>query len=91
MSFDAPQPQPQPQPLAQPQPQPEIRLQRPPAGSPGADPVVLMLLAFVVAGILGATVYVVAVHPRLANPVIAAATVAAPLVAVLIAVYLRRR
>ncbi|MFD9475169.1 hypothetical protein [Streptomyces goshikiensis] len=51
----------------------------------------LMLLAFVIAGILGATVYVVAVHPRLANSVIAAATVAAPLVAVLIAVYLRRR
>lgn len=62
-----------------------------PAGNPGADPVVLLLCALVVALILGIVGYVVAVHPRLSNPVMAAAAVAVPLVAVLIAVLVRRR
>ncbi|MFE1873087.1 hypothetical protein ACFW9N_19610 [Streptomyces sp. NPDC059496] len=64
-------------------------MRRAPAGNLGTDPVVLLLLALVVTLLLGAVAYVVFVHPKLANPVMAAATVAAPLVAVLIAVLLR--
>ncbi|MFJ4778069.1 hypothetical protein [Streptomyces sp. NPDC088762] len=81
MTVNTPQPQPE--------PQPPVRQSS--AGNPGADPVVLLLLALVVTLLLGAVAYVVFVHPRLANPVMAAAAVAAPLVAVLIAVLVRRR
>lgn len=94
MSYDdlQPQPQPAPQPGHQPQPQsrqqpanqphpdphPEYRPRPQRGGGPGSDPVVLLLLALVVALILGTVVYVVADHPRLTDPVMAAATVAAP-------------
>ncbi|MFC9825222.1 hypothetical protein ACFWG6_29060 [Streptomyces erythrochromogenes] len=78
MPANTPQPQPEPQPPA-------------PAGTPGADPVVLLLLALVVALLLGGVGYVVAAHPGLTKPVMAVAAVAVPLVTVLIAVLLRRR
>ncbi|MFD6115304.1 hypothetical protein ACFWG0_35135 [Streptomyces yangpuensis] len=75
----------------QPQPEPEAPPQRPPAGSPGPDPLVLLLLPFVVVLFLGGVGYAVAAHPNLTKPVMAVAAVAAPLTAVLIAVLLRRR
>ncbi|GGS34465.1 hypothetical protein Snoj_01010 [Streptomyces nojiriensis] len=85
MPANTPQPQPQPQ------AEPEAPAQRPPAGNPGADPLVLLLLALVVLVLLGGVGYAVAAHPNLTKPVMAVAAVAAPLTAALIAVFLRRR